>query len=287
MAPAHVRLGILEFLLFCHALAQLEFVQPGLQHLHGFRTVAVLRAIILTLHHDAGGQVGDANCGIRLIDVLATGSACAIGVDTQVGRVDFDFDGVVDLRVDEDAGERRMAPVGRVEGALAHQAMHAAFGTQPAEGILAGYLDGGGLDAGNFTFGFFQHFDLEILVFAITQVLAQQHGGPILGLCAPGPGLDIHEAVHGIGGVGEHAAEFEALEQLADGVDVSLDGFQRGFVVVFGGELKEFARIVQTLGDPCQGVDNVLEAFLLAAELLRVLGIVPDVGAFEFGIDYM
>jgi len=32
---------------------------------------------------------------------------------------------------------------------------------------------------------------------------------------------------------------------------------------------------------------HVFQAFLFAAQVLGVLGVVPDVGVFEFGVDYM
>jgi hypothetical protein len=49
--------------------------------LHGLSTVAVLRAIILALHNDVSGDVGDANRRVGFVDVLATRAARAIGID--------------------------------------------------------------------------------------------------------------------------------------------------------------------------------------------------------------
>ena len=47
-----------------------------LQHLHSFFSVMMLRAFILTLHHNAGRQMCDADCRRSLIDML---SACSAG----------------------------------------------------------------------------------------------------------------------------------------------------------------------------------------------------------------
>ena len=76
-------------------LAQLHVLDAGGQHLHGLGLVLVLRAVVLALDHDAGRQVGDADGGIGLVDVLAAGAAGPVGVDAQVGRVDVDRKSVV------------------------------------------------------------------------------------------------------------------------------------------------------------------------------------------------
>ena len=60
------------------------------QHTQGLRLVAVLAATVLALGHDAGGQVGDTHRRVGLVDVLASGTAGAVGVNAQVGRVDLD-----------------------------------------------------------------------------------------------------------------------------------------------------------------------------------------------------
>ena len=73
----------------------------------------------------------------------------AVGVDAHVGRVDVDLDRVVDLGVDEHAGEAGVAAAGGVERRLAHQAVHAGLGAQQAEGVVALDLDGRALDAGD------------------------------------------------------------------------------------------------------------------------------------------
>ena len=52
VAPADVGLRVLELLLLRLALAHLELVELCLQHRHRFGAVAVLRAVVLALHHD-------------------------------------------------------------------------------------------------------------------------------------------------------------------------------------------------------------------------------------------
>jgi hypothetical protein len=123
------------------------------QALPGHVAVAVLAAAVLALHHDAGRDVRQPHRRVGLVDVLAAGAAGAEGVGAHVGRVDLDLDRVVDLGVDEQAGEAGVAAAGAVERALAHQAVHAGFGAQVAEGVVALDLDGGALDAGHVAFG--------------------------------------------------------------------------------------------------------------------------------------
>ena len=224
MAPADVGFRILEFLLLVLALAQFLFVQARFQHGHGLGAVAVLRAIALALHDDAGRDVGNADRRVGLVDVLAAGAGGAEGVYAQVGRVDLDLDRIVHFGIDEDAGKRGVAPRVRIVGRFAHQAVDAGLGAQVAVGVLAGELERGGLDAGHLAVGFLQHFDLEALALAVLQVHAQQHGGPVLRLGAAGAGLDVEEAVVRVRRVGEHAAEFECRHLLFDVGRIGLDG---------------------------------------------------------------
>ena len=51
----------------------------------------MLAALILTFHHNAGGQVGDADGGLGFIDVLPAGAARTEGVDLKVRRIDVNL----------------------------------------------------------------------------------------------------------------------------------------------------------------------------------------------------
>ena len=97
MAPAHVRLGVLEHLGRRVALVDLELVELGLQHLHRGGAVLVLAALVLAGDHDAGGHVADAHRRLGLVDVLPTGAARAEHIGLEVRRVDVDVDVVIDL----------------------------------------------------------------------------------------------------------------------------------------------------------------------------------------------
>ena len=120
------------------ALRDLALQQPRLEHPHRQLLVLVLGALVLALDHDARRQVGQADRGVGLVDVLAAGALGAVGVDAQVVVGDLaDLDVVVDLRQHLDQRERRVAPLLGVERADAHQPMDAPLGTQVAVGAAA------------------------------------------------------------------------------------------------------------------------------------------------------
>ena len=110
MAPADVGLGVFELLLLLHLLAHFVLIKARAQHLPGFIAVAVLRTVVLALHHDAGGDVREAHGRVRFVDVLAARSAGAKGVGAHIGRVDVDLDRVVNLRVHKERRKTGVAP---------------------------------------------------------------------------------------------------------------------------------------------------------------------------------
>ena len=228
------------------------------------------------------GSVRDAHRRVGLVDVLAAGAGGAEGVDAQVGRIDVDFDGVVDFGIDEHAGKRGVAAVVGVERRLAHQAVHAGFGAQMAVGVVAADLERGALDAGDFARRFFEQLDLEALALAVAQVHALEHRGPVLRLGAAGAGLDVEKAVVRVHRVGEHAAELQVR-----------DGFSRGRAASCGDRWSAWRRRCSaramsnsslasrsSLVELRQGADHGFERFAFAAEVLRALAVAPDGGVF-------
>src|SRR5215217_6210330 len=65
----------------------LHVVETRLQVGHGLSTVLVLR-LFLGSHHHARRQVGDADGGVGLVDVLGARAARAVGVETALDAVD-------------------------------------------------------------------------------------------------------------------------------------------------------------------------------------------------------
>jgi hypothetical protein len=142
--------------------------------------------------------------------------------------------------------------------------MHAGFGAQEAVGIVALDLDRGAADAGHVAVGLLQQFGLEALALAVLEVLAQQHAGPVAGFGAAGAGLDVDEAVVGVGRVVEHAAEFEVGDQLLRRVEVAFDRNQGVFVVFVARQLEQVAGIDPRRADAGQRADHGFEGFFLA-----------------------
>ena len=117
------------------------------QDLHGLGLVLVLGTLCLAGRHDAGRQVGDADRGVRGVDVLPTCTARPVGVDPAVGLVDIDLEVLVEIGCDVDARKGRVTPSGRVEGGDPHQAVHPDLRLEVAIGVRPLDLDLGGLDA--------------------------------------------------------------------------------------------------------------------------------------------
>src|SRR6267154_4030321 len=155
--PLDIGLGGLELVAVGLVLAQFQLVQARFQHRHGLRAVAVLRAIILALYHDACRQMRDAHRRIGLVDVLATRARRAVGIDAQVRGIDRDFDVLVHLGIDEHAREGRVAARVRIERGLAHQAVHAVLGAQVPVGVAAADLERSALDAGDLARRLLEH----------------------------------------------------------------------------------------------------------------------------------
>jgi hypothetical protein len=119
----------------------------------------------------------------------------------------------------------------------------------------------------------------EALAVAVLGVHAQQHLRPVLGLGAALSGVDVEEAVVRVHGVGEHAPEFQPLDQAADAGDVGLDAHERGVVTLGAGEREELARVAQPPIDLLHGSQGFLERPAFLAQLLRLLRVVPDPGS--------
>ena len=163
MAPADIGLGRVHRVGRRLALLQLDLVEPRLQHRHRLGAVLVLRALALAGDDDRsspGGVIGDAHRAVGLVDVLAAGARGAVGVDAQILVLDLDLDLVVDHRIDPDRGEAGVAARVGVERRDAHQAMHAAFGLEPAIGIGAVDPDRRRFDAGALAGALLEPFDL-------------------------------------------------------------------------------------------------------------------------------
>ncbi len=206
---------------------------------------------------------------------------CPERIDAQVRRVDLHFDRVVDLGIHEYAGERRVAARIGVEGTLAHEAMDAGFGAQVAVRVVAVHLDRCALDAGDFAFRLFQDLGLVTTALAIAQIHALEHRCPILRLRAAAAGLDVDEARVGIHRIVEHPAEFHVIDDAFELGNVALQRDQRRIVALRPRHFEQFRAVRQTRAKTGERVDYAFELFLLAAQLLRPLLVIPDLGVLQ------
>jgi len=76
--------------------------------------------------------------------------------------------------------------------------------------------------------------------------------------------------------------EFQGADALFQRVDVMHDGRNRSVVAFGRGQFQQLAGVVEAVADAVQALDELGQACPLAAEILRALRIVPDIGTFQF-----
>jgi len=173
-----------------------------------------------------------------------------------------------------------------VERALAHQAVHADLGAQPAEGVLTLDVHGGALDAGDFTFGQLDDGGVEATLVGPAQVHAQQDVGPVLRLGAAGAGLDVQVGVVHVHLAAEHATELKLGEGLFQGLQLGLDVADGAFITFLDSHVEQVLAVGQAIGQLVQGLDDLRQHGALAAQGLGVLGLVPDGCVFQLAVDF-
>ena len=94
LLPFELSLLFLTFL-------QFEVIEARLEDAQGILPVVELRACLGVFDNDTRWNVTDADSGLHFVDVLAAGAAGTVGVPFEVSRVDFNFNAVVDERIDE------------------------------------------------------------------------------------------------------------------------------------------------------------------------------------------
>jgi hypothetical protein len=239
--------------------------------------VLELRAVVLTLHDDLAGDMGDAHRAVGLVDVLAAGAGRAVGVDPQVLVVDFDFDVVLDHRIDADSGETGLAPAGP-ERRYAHQPVRAGLGLQPAIGIVPADLHGSRLDAGLAALGLLDPFDLVAVRVGPADIHPRQHLGEVLGVGPAGAGMDLEKGVVVVGLARQQAFDTARLDPRRQGFERRL-AFGPDAVVALGlGHLDQFNSILVFLDDLPIGADGGVEMGPLAHQFLGLAGIAPEIG---------
>jgi hypothetical protein len=151
-----------------------------------------------------------------------------------------------------------------------------ALGLQPAIGIGAADLDGGGFDPGLLAGAFLGERHLVAARLGPALVHPQQHLGPVLRLGAAGPGIHLHIGVIGIGLAREQALYLAALGLGGQGVQVGDGGIGSGGIALRLGQLDQFHGIGHGLFELADALDLVGQAVPLAHHLAGGLGIRPQ-----------
>src|SRR6185437_9097680 len=167
-------------------------------------------------------------------------------------------------------------PVAGVEWRLAHQAMYAGLGAQPAIGRVALEFDRGTLHARHRTGIGIDHFARIPVRGAPPQIHAQEPLRPVLCLGSTGTRLDVQEGAVRIHLAAKHALELEAANLALEPLGVALDIAGGGLIALPLGELEELGRIADSLGGALDLRHVRGEPCTLLPELLRPLRLRPD-----------
>jgi hypothetical protein len=79
--------------------------------------------------------------------------------------------------------------------------------------------------------------------------------------------------------------ELEALDTLLRALEVLLDACDGGVVVLGRGHLQQLIRVAEGLLVAIELADGLGEPRALAVQLLRAVGLVPDLGILELALD--
>ncbi|MNG93816.1 hypothetical protein D3C79_527970 [compost metagenome] len=177
----------------------------------------MLGALILALHHQPGRQVGDADGGVGLVDVLTTGPGGAEGVYLQLGGVDLDL-----------FGFRHFRQHGHGTGGGVHPALGFGLGyplhpvtagleLEAAVDVLAVHLGDHLLVATVLAVVAADDGDAPALAFGVTGVHAEQIPREDGRLVATGAGTDLEITVVVILGVARQQHHLQRLLLLLEG----------------------------------------------------------------------
>src|SRR5207253_1286062 len=217
-----------------------------------------------------------ADRGVGLVHVLPARAARAVGVDAQVLVPHVDLDLLLDVGEDEDRGEGGVAAGVGVEGRDADQTVDARLGLEVA--VRIGPLDreGGALQACALPGLELHQLGAEAAALAPAEVQAQQHLGPILRLEPAGARVDLDDRVAGVVLAAEEPAQLELREpvlHLLDLRDQLAERVRRALLR----ELEEDLGLVDPFALPPPAIDGVSHVSRLAADGLRLLGVLPEV----------
>ena len=142
------------------------------------------------------------------------------------------------------------------------------------------------LDARHFTRGDLDDLRVKAAFLTPAQVHAQQHLRPVLRLGAAGTRLYVQEGVGLIHLAGKHAVELQFLQLPFQLVQVAVHRGQRVRVLLFPGHIEQALGVLDAGAQAPHGLHHLLQRGPLTAQRLRPFGIFPDVGDFQFAVDF-
>ena len=134
----------------------------------------MLRTAILTLHHQASWEVGDADGRVGFVDVLTARARGAEGVDADVGSVDGDVFQLIGFRHHRHGTGRCVHTALAFGGRHALHAVGARFKFQLAVHACAHDAHNRFFVAAQIGFAFRHHFGFPTLALGIAHIHAQQ-----------------------------------------------------------------------------------------------------------------
>ena len=167
-----------------------------------------------------------------------------------------------------------------IERGYPNQPMHAAFGLQPSIGVVTTDLNGGGFDAGFFTLRLFEIFDLEAVLLGPARIHAQQHFRPILAFGAASTGMNLQIRIKAVGFTGQQRFQFTPRDFLFEILQRGLCLCDHCLIVLGLAEFDHADVVLEFSLDLADAAKRILKRGPLLHQLLRLLGIVPEIGVF-------
>ena len=164
------------------------------QYTHTFFTVLQLRFFILTLCHNTCRNVGNTHCRFGFVYVLAAGTACTVGIDTQVCRIDF-YINLFSLRQYSHCNGRGVYASLGFCFRHALYTMYAAFEFHTAVNAVAADLEYYFLKAAQLSRVGIHNLNAPATGFCIAQIHTEENTGKKCSLITAGTAADFHDNV--------------------------------------------------------------------------------------------
>ena len=128
-----------------------------------------------------------------------------------------------------------------------------------------------------------QQLDLEAPALGPPHQHPQHHLGPVLGVGAPGPGVDVHERVAGVVAPGEQPLLLELAQPRLDRGDLLVHlGRDVG---VFDGHLGQALEVLDVTGERVEDLQAAAGTGVLGADRGGPFGVLPEALGAHLGLE--